>query len=73
MGKMTSKPIRLGRSCPKSVRGGAARIPKPNRVYNFNNFTEMGVMYSTRTRQGQPIGLNLTYGQMPAPLIGVSL
>ena len=25
-----------------------------------------------RTRQGQPIGFNLTYGQMPAPLIGVS-
>ena len=24
------------------------------------------------TRQGQPIGFNLTYGQMPAPLIGVS-
>ena len=22
-----------------------------------------------RTRQGQPIGFNLTYGQMPAPLI----
>jgi len=27
----------------------------------------------TTTRQGQPIGFNLTYGQMPAPLIGVSL
>ena len=26
-----------------------------------------------RTRQGQPIGFNLTYGQVPAPLIGVSL
>jgi len=25
------------------------------------------------TRQGQPIGCNLTYGQLPAPLIGVSL
>jgi len=48
MGKMTSKPIRLGRSCPKSVRGGAARIPKPNRVYNFNNFYRNGcnVQYS---------------------------
>jgi len=27
----------------------------------------------TRTKQGQPIGCNLTYGQMPAPLIGASL
>ena len=26
-----------------------------------------------RTRQGQPKNCNLTYGQMPAPLIGVSL
>jgi len=27
----------------------------------------------TSTRQGQPIGINLTYGQMPAPLIAVSV
>jgi len=26
-----------------------------------------------RTRQGQPMTFNLTYGQMPAPLIGISL
>jgi len=34
-----------------------------------------GISWPTlpRTMQGQPIGCNLTYGQMPAPLIGVSL
>jgi hypothetical protein len=63
---------------PRARRHGRGRITAKNRL-NRNGHPAL-LLYrteaeatNTSTRQGQPIGFNLTYGQMPAPLIGVSL
>jgi hypothetical protein len=61
--------LRVGRAEGRCL-GASLFVEKPSTGVSF---ARPDCREIVRTRQVRPIGCNLTYGQMPAPLIGVSV